>query len=223
MASSKSFASAGSMVIVKISLTSFLLFISSVEIVSGILAATSRASSGNCKGKPALSKISFIAASLLFSASIILITSPTGLLPSFSHCNSLTTTLSVSTAPLIFVKGINISGIGLSISAIKKAKPLLICRWPINSERLRSKTSFTTPCIRRPLLFASLISTRTVSPCKAVLKSDGRTIMSTSIPSILTKPIPERVISIIPFSPFPEDGCCFSLCLLFLEFFLPIL
>ncbi len=150
---------------VKTSLISFLLFISSAEMASGILAATSSASSENCKGNPASSKISFIAASLEFTESSTVTTSPTGLLfPSFSHSSSFTTTLSPSFALLMLDSGIKISGMGLSASAIKKAKPLFICSAPINSVLFLCNTSFTTPCILRPLLRTSLMATRTVSP-----------------------------------------------------------
>ena len=48
--------------------------------------------------------------------------------------------------------------------------------------------------------------------------------MSTSIPSIVTKPIPERVISSLPFSTLPgDDGRCFSLFFFVFEFFLPMI
>ncbi len=224
MASSKSLASTGSIVMVKISRISFLAFISSAEIVSGIRAATSSASSENCNGNPFSSNISFIAASLVFSASSTLTTSPTGRLPFCSHSVILTTTLSPSAAPFMLWTGMKISGMGLSISAMKKPKPLFICRWPINSLRLRCNTSFTTPCILLPALRISFMATRTVSPCRAVLKSEGRTIISTSIPSTVTNPIPERVTSSLPFSIRSVDRAGFAfVSFFFFEFFLPII
>ena len=44
------------------------------------------------------------------------------------------------------ISGINISGIGLSTSATKKAKFLLNCNRPINSTCFRLITSRTSPC-----------------------------------------------------------------------------
>ena len=91
-------------------------------------------------------------------------------------------------------------------------------RCPINSVRLRCNTSSTIPCMRRPPSF--FILTRTVSPCNAVLKSSGLIRTSVFEFSTITNPIPERVISRIPFKNLPASGC--DLIFSFFEFFLPI-
>src|SRR5204862_2504122 len=122
----------------------------------------------------------------------------------------------------------------------KNPKPSFISILPMNSVCFLRNTSVTTPCMRLPLFFpclpavgkspldedarparrSSFIFTRTVSPCKAVLKSPGRTITSTGKFSTITKPIPEREMSNTPFS-VCSDTVNVSL-FFFFEFFLPI-
>ncbi len=159
-----------------------------------------------------------MAASLLFSGSITVTTSPTGRLSPFSHRTIRTTTRSLSFAPLRLLNGIKRSGIGFSVSVTKKAKSLFSCMWPINSVRFRSSTSITSPCIRRPKPL--LIFIRTVSPCIAVLKSEGRINTSVSCSGTMTKPIPERVISSLPLRVLPEEE--WSFCFFLDESLLPI-
>ena len=90
----------------------------------------------------------------------------------------------------------------------------------MNSVCFLRNTSDTTPCMRLPPFFSSLILTTTVSPCKAVLKSAGFTITSTGRLSTITKPIPERLMSNTPFS----APSCFEYLsfFFFFEFFLPM-
>ncbi len=144
-----------------------------------------------------------------------------------------TTTLSLSTAPLMLEGGMKISVIGLSLSEIKNAnprpppssgRPLFICSLPINSDCFLLMTSVITPFCLFPL--ASFSLTLTLSPCNAPLKFSGRMRISTGKFSTFTNPVPERLISSTPLSVF--SCICLSLFLnfsflIFFEFFLPII
>ena len=186
MASSKSFASTGSMVNVNIFLQSFLLETSSSPMKSGNLPASSITSSGKEIGNPASVKISFIAASLGLSFSRMLTTSPTGFLSSFSQRTNLTNTLSLCLAPLMDCSGIYKSGIGLSESGTKNAWCADTCKWPMNSVCFLETTSVILPSRLPVLLFSLIILTLTISPFNAVKKSLGFTNTSPASSSMIT-------------------------------------
>src|SRR5258708_29168055 len=111
------------------------------------------------------------------------------------------------------------SGMALSLTAIKKAKDCLSSTCPRSSSCFLSTTSTTSPVLRPVLPEVLRTRTRTVSPCRAVLKSEGRIRISCSLPSTMTKPIPERVTSRRPLyksAPLRSAGRFFFLFLLFL-------
>ena len=120
-ASSKSFASTGSMVNVLISRQSLRFAISASSKTTGSSAAASNTSCGKNNGKPACANSSFIAASFSSSGDMIAVTSPTGFLSSLSHFTSFADTLSLFFAPFKYWSGIKISGMGLSVSGTKNA------------------------------------------------------------------------------------------------------
>ena len=199
MASSKSFASTGSMVNVSKALQSLRLATSASSIISTNLPASSTTSSEKLNGNPASAKISFIAASFTSSGAITLMTSPTGFLSSLSQRTNFTNTLSLCCAPLIDCMGIYKSGIGLSESGTKKAWCADTCNLPMNSVCFRSTTSVIFPSFLPVLTFSRITLTLTVSPFSAVPKSLGLTNTSPDWSSINTYPIPERVTSSFPF------------------------
>ena len=183
-ASSKSFASRGSMVKVIASRISFRLATSSGVIPASILSAAFTTFSGYRYGRPNSARIACISASLFPVSPRMSTTSPIGELLSSCHSIMRTIALSPLFPPLSLFLGMKISVARNLLSVSRVAKYLSTCRVPINTWSFFSIISITSASGSWPRRWA-LMCTFTLSPFRACIELRSATKIDSS-PSLIS-------------------------------------
>ncbi len=166
IASSKSFASAGSIVMVKTSRKSRRLLISSAGISSGNAAASFSACGEKARGKSIPARIDCISTRSSPGVPRTVFTSPKGLADCSGHSVITATTFCPFFAPLSFEFGMKMSSGIVLLSGRRKAKFFEVSMMPTNWLRFRRITSAISPSRLCPFRCGNR-NTFTLSPCRA--------------------------------------------------------
>ena len=163
MASSKSFASSGSMVMVNICLKSLRVLISAGGMVSGNEKASFSALAENDNGKSISASIDCISTRLSPGFPSTSFTSPKGLADWAGHSVITATTFCPFFAPLSFEMGMKISTGMAALSGLRKAKFLEVSMVPTNCFLFRLMISAISPSSLCPFRRGKM-NTFTLSP-----------------------------------------------------------